>query len=322
MSSNQYKIKRKNHPNKQNLAISNFMKNSQFTDIMLVAAGGTLKAHRLILAASSSYFYNLFLSDSCDMKKSQMCLIDNVSFVDLSNIVRYIYDGELTFDRDYLTHFIRVGDLFGIMDIHNLEINTVNPNVGDTPEEIIKVEVAEGPNLIETQVNVEVQPKVDIPVPGPPKKPNILRSTSKPVDKIEKLKVFTPVKAKIEEDEKLFLEQLNLIPKIELPKTRSKTAPKKPLKRLIIKLPRLTRRFSTIGPQKLECRHCSRPYNVSSSLRNHEKFCILNTNRSVSICNICNEEVPPGSMTFHKRRYHDHVPQSRRLTIDVEMFNP
>ena len=60
MASNQYKIKRKNHPNKQNFAINDFMKNSQFTDVLLVATGGTLKAHRLILAASSTYFYVSF----------------------------------------------------------------------------------------------------------------------------------------------------------------------------------------------------------------------------------------------------------------------
>ena len=255
------------------------------------------------------------------MKKPQMCLIENVSFVDLNNIVRYIYAGELTIDRDYLTHFIQVGDTFGIMDIHDLEIDTGNPNVRDAPEEIIKEEVAEIPELVEIIEKVEVPAKLDIAVPESSKKPNILRSSSKSIEMLDKLKVLTPVKAAIGEDEKLFLKQLNLVPKTDPPKTRSKTAAKKAPKRLIVKLPRSTRRFSTIGTQKLECRHCSRPYNSSSSLRTHEKFCILNINRSVSVCNICNEEVPPGSMTFHKRRYHDHVPQSRRLTIDVEMFN-
>lgn len=60
MASNQFKIKRKNHPNKKNFAFCEFLKNSQFTDVKLVAAGGMLDAHRVILASSSTYFYVSF----------------------------------------------------------------------------------------------------------------------------------------------------------------------------------------------------------------------------------------------------------------------
>jgi len=55
-----FKIKRKNHPNKQIYSIAEFMTDVKFTDVMLVAAGGTLRAHRVILASSSTYFYVSF----------------------------------------------------------------------------------------------------------------------------------------------------------------------------------------------------------------------------------------------------------------------
>ena len=56
MSSSQFRIKRKNHLNQQNLAINKFLENSQFTDVTLIASGKCLMAHRVILASSSVYF--------------------------------------------------------------------------------------------------------------------------------------------------------------------------------------------------------------------------------------------------------------------------
>lgn len=250
------------------------------------------------------------------MKRAQMCIIENTSFVDLNNIIKFIYYGELTMDRDYLTHFIHVADLFGVKDIHDLEIDIANsvPTVNSTASN------GEDQDPLEILEGVKAPLEVNIEVPGPSKKPNVLQSASKPSEKFDKLQILTVKKASISEDEKSFMKQLNLIPKVEA-KVSQKSAPKKTSKRLLIKLPRSARRSNTIGPQKMECRYCSRPYNVASSLRNHEKFCILNDNRSISTCNICNEEVKPGSMTFHKKRYHDIKPQSRRLTLDVQMHN-
>ena len=277
------------------------------------------------------------------MKKSQMCLINNVNFVDLYTIVRYIYVGELTIDRDYLSRFIKIGDLFGINDIHDLEIDIDHPNVSDVSQHVTKNEEEaeipevdnEVPELVEIpkkEVEIQEAPKVvEIEIVRPSKMPNILRSTTRSAGKMPKLRVLTQNKAPVKDDEKEFLKQVNLVP-YNGPKKPSATqkrpaatkkqpaAIKKPVKRLIIKLPRSSRRLS-IGPQNIECRYCSRPYNVTSSLKNHERFCFLNPNRSVSTCNICNEEVKPGSMTFHKRRYHENVPIPRRMTVDVQMLN-
>jgi hypothetical protein len=255
------------------------------------------------------------------MKKSQMCLIENVNFVDLYNIVRYIYAGELTIDRNYLTHFIRIGDLFGVKDIHELEIDIINPNVSVVPQTEAKQEDEEIAELVEMiPETVEVQNAVEIEVAGPSKVPNILRSKSKAPRKMSKLRVFPLKKAPVIDEEE-FLKHVDLVPCKGPSPQKSQSPTKKPAKRLVIKLPRSNRRRNTIETQKMECRHCSRPYNASSSLRTHEKYCFLNPNRSISVCNICKEEVKPGSMVFHKKRYHDLLPTPRRrMTIDAEIL--
>lgn len=250
------------------------------------------------------------------MKRAEMCLIENTSFVDLNNIVQFIYYGELMMDRNYLTHFIQIADLFGVQDIHDLEIDIV----GSAPIVNSTANNEEDQDQLKMLENAIIPIDINVEVPRPSNMPNIQRSNSKSAEKLERLKVLSVKKASISEDEKSFMKELDLVPKVEA-KVRQKSAPKKPPKRLIIKLPRSARRSNTIGPQKMECRYCSRPYSVASSLRNHEKFCILNDNRSVSICNICNEEVKPGSMTFHRKRYHNIMPQSRRLTVDVQMHD-
>jgi hypothetical protein len=65
----QFKIKRKNHPNKHIHSIADFLTKSEFTDVQLVAAGGTLRAHRVILASSSTYFYVSFYDPVNNFKR-------------------------------------------------------------------------------------------------------------------------------------------------------------------------------------------------------------------------------------------------------------
>lgn len=59
-----------------------------------------------------------------------------------------------------------------------------------------------------------------------------------------------------------------------------------------------------------KCSHCHSNYSSRHSVYSHERFCYSNPNRSTSRCSICSEEVRPGSMVYHKRRYHQYKPSS------------
>lgn len=67
----------------------------------------------------------------------------------------------------------------------------------------------------------------------------------------------------------------------------------------------------TSNKTEMKCRHCPVRYENKSTMSNHERFCIHNPNRSSSLCPFCQKEVPPGSMTFHKRTKHGYVPNKR-----------
>lgn len=74
---------------------------------------------------------------------------------------------------------------------------------------------------------------------------------------------------------------------------------------------RHTRR-SAVLPGKIPCKFCPNKYNNINTLKNHQRFCLHNPNRSISRCPICKIEVKPGSMTYHKRIAHNYVPAEHK----------
>lgn len=54
-------------------------------------------------------------------------------------------------------------------------------------------------------------------------------------------------------------------------------------------------------PKRTKCKFCPIMYENANTLNNHQRYCMHNSNRVESRCPYCSIEVPPGSMTYHKR---------------------
>ena len=64
----------------------------QLTDVVLAAEGRTIRGHKVVLSACSSYFENLFLEFD---EKNQIVILKDTPYDDVSAIVEFMYKGEI-----------------------------------------------------------------------------------------------------------------------------------------------------------------------------------------------------------------------------------
>lgn len=67
-----------------------YLQKQKYCDVTLSVEGNFLKAHKMILAASSKYFEQIFdLSD-----ERQVIILSDITYTDLCSIIEFVYKGE------------------------------------------------------------------------------------------------------------------------------------------------------------------------------------------------------------------------------------
>lgn len=79
-----------------------------FADVTLACEGHTVKAHRIILCACSSYFQNIL--KSIDSAKHPVLLLSDVRLGDMTALMDFIYFGQVNITQDSLQSFLKVAD--------------------------------------------------------------------------------------------------------------------------------------------------------------------------------------------------------------------
>jgi DNA-directed RNA polymerase subunit RPC12/RpoP len=95
-----------------------------YCDVNLVTKGGSIKAHRVILAASSSFFKKTLQHGKNQVQEGTIYL-RNVTHDDLINIITFIYEGEVKVQEEHLNDFLQVA--------HDLEIKGLNDDLEPSP---------------------------------------------------------------------------------------------------------------------------------------------------------------------------------------------
>ncbi|RCV12154.1 hypothetical protein SETIT_2G246800v2 [Setaria italica] len=88
------------------------LNNGIFSDILVIADGGSLKAHRAVLAARSPVFMCMF---SIDLEEKEQCIVDisDMSLEACRAFIRYIY-GSI-----HRSELLSAGDKYDIVELKN-----------------------------------------------------------------------------------------------------------------------------------------------------------------------------------------------------------
>lgn len=112
-----------NHSKCMLAAFQNFRQDETMLDVTLVCDGHSLKAHKLILSASSPLFREMFMDNPCS---HPIIILRNYEFCDLKAVIDFMYKGELSVPRERLMSALNVADDLHIRGLSRSERNEPN----------------------------------------------------------------------------------------------------------------------------------------------------------------------------------------------------
>ena len=106
-------IKRPQHNNKLANALSNMLQCGNLVDVTIDCNGGQVNAHKLVLAASSTFFRNMF-SKWTNAFHYPIIILREMPVNDLKTILQFIYHGEVNVPQDRVDSLMRCANYLQI----------------------------------------------------------------------------------------------------------------------------------------------------------------------------------------------------------------
>lgn len=95
-----------------------------FVDVTLIGEGRPIKAHKMVLAASSPYFQTIFQETPC---KHPVVIIKDVKWEDLKALVEFMYRGEINVAQEQLRPLLNLAQMFQIRGLTDVTHEDVEP---------------------------------------------------------------------------------------------------------------------------------------------------------------------------------------------------
>ncbi|XP_035743366.1 protein tramtrack, beta isoform-like isoform X2 [Vespa mandarinia] len=111
-ASQQYCLRWNNHRSNLLTVFDELLQNEAFTDVTLAVDGGlSVKCHKMVLAACSSYFQTLFIDLPC---KHPIVVLKDVKYCEIKAILEYMYRGEVNVAQEQLAGLLKVAEVLKV----------------------------------------------------------------------------------------------------------------------------------------------------------------------------------------------------------------
>jgi len=103
----QYCLKWNHHQSNLLKVFARLLGNEQFTDVLLATEGKTIRCHKVVLSACSTYFENLFLTFD---EKNQIIILKDTTYDDVFALVEFMYRGEINVGQHQLASLLKTAE--------------------------------------------------------------------------------------------------------------------------------------------------------------------------------------------------------------------
>lgn len=111
MASEQFSLCWDNFHKNMSSGMNSLLESEELVDVTLAVEGKFLKAHKMVLSVCSPYFKELFKSNPC---QHPIVFMKDVSYVAISDLLQFMYQGEVQVSQDNLTTFIKTAEALQI----------------------------------------------------------------------------------------------------------------------------------------------------------------------------------------------------------------
>jgi len=112
MAAEQYSLKWTNYQRNVTSSFKTLLENEEFVDVTISAEGKSCSAHRVVLSAASPYFRNLL--SSLKAWQHPVLVLRDISHLDITAILEFVYDGRVDVSQDRLQSFLRTAQFLQI----------------------------------------------------------------------------------------------------------------------------------------------------------------------------------------------------------------
>lgn len=103
----QFSFNWNNHTNHIRQSLAVLLNKSELVDVTLCCEDGKLSAHKMFLSMCSPYFRGIFIENPCP---HPIVILKGVNFNIMKNLLKFMYDGEVTIDSDDFDTFIKTAE--------------------------------------------------------------------------------------------------------------------------------------------------------------------------------------------------------------------
>ncbi|RWS01852.1 protein bric-a-brac 2-like isoform X2 [Dinothrombium tinctorium] len=121
-------IKLNSHPSDLIQAFHQLYLDESLVDVTISCGGGNLKAHKVVLSASSNYFKSIFMSFTTPCQYP-VVIIKDIHFHDLKAIVEFMYCGEITVPQSSLQSLLNAARMLQVKGLSDIQISSTGAPV-------------------------------------------------------------------------------------------------------------------------------------------------------------------------------------------------
>ncbi|XP_046687304.1 uncharacterized protein LOC124372925 isoform X2 [Homalodisca vitripennis] len=103
----QYCLRWKYHHSNLQVMFSQLLERESFCDVTLACEGKTLRAHKMMLSACSTYFDSIF---SQHEENNPIVILKDVRFADIKALVEFMYKGEINVENSHLSSLLKTAE--------------------------------------------------------------------------------------------------------------------------------------------------------------------------------------------------------------------
>ncbi|XP_054263925.1 uncharacterized protein LOC128987196 isoform X2 [Macrosteles quadrilineatus] len=103
----QYCLRWKYHHSNLQVMFSQLLERESFCDVTLACEGKTLRAHKMMLSACSTYFDAIF---SQHEENNPIVILKDVRFADIKALVEFMYKGEINVENSHLSSLLKTAE--------------------------------------------------------------------------------------------------------------------------------------------------------------------------------------------------------------------
>lgn len=122
----QYCLRWNNHRSNLLLVFEHLFQTESFTDVTLACDGSSIKCHKMVLAACSSYFQQLFMENDC---RHPIVILKDIKVTEIKAILEYMYKGEVNVAQDQLAGLLKAAETLKVKGL----VEDNNHTTGGTP---------------------------------------------------------------------------------------------------------------------------------------------------------------------------------------------